>query len=97
LEALADDIGKKVGEMERFMDTSRNLMASIDLQNGVFEDEGLRMLEEFEKQNPLITSAPASAATKPHKSPKSEEKPLDLNTPPKEILRDENDYTKLFE
>lgn len=95
LEALADDIGKKVGEMERFMDTSRNLMASIDLQNGVFEDEGLRMLEEFEKQNPLLTSVPAAA--KPHKSPKSEEKPLDINTPPREILRDENDYTKLFE
>ncbi len=97
LEALADDIGKKVGEMERFMDTSRNLMASIDLQNGVFEDEGLRMLEEFEKQNPLLATAPASAVTKPHKSPKSEEKPLDLNTPPKEMLKDENDYTKLFE
>jgi len=97
LEALADDIGKKVGEMERFMDTSRNLMASIDLQNGVFEDEGLRMLEEFEKQNPLLATAPASTVSKPHKSPKSVEKPLDLNTPPKEILKDENDYTKLFD
>jgi predicted nucleic acid-binding Zn-ribbon protein len=97
LEALADDIGKKVGEMERFMDTSRNLMASIDLQNGVFEDEGLRMLEEFEKQNPLLANTPISTSVKPAKSPKSEEKPLDINTPPKEILRDENDYTKLFE
>ena len=90
LEALADDVGQKVGEMERFMDTSKNLMASIDLQNGVFEDEGIRLLEQWEKQSPLLSTS--------GKDKKNEiEKPLDLNKPPKEILRDENDYTKLFD
>lgn len=89
LEALADDVSSKVGEMERFMDTSRNLMASIDLQNGVFEEEGLQMLERWEKESPLLAHS--------HKDKKAAEKPLDLNTPPKEILKDENDYTKLFE
>ncbi len=89
LEALADDVSSKVGEMERFMDTSKNLMASIDLQNGVFEEEGLRLLEQWEKESPLL--APQTKDKKPA------EKPLDLNKPPKEILKDENDYTKLFE
>lgn len=89
LESLADDVGNKVGEMERFMDTSKNLMASIDLQNGVFEDEGLRLLENWEKESPLLAASP--------KEKKHDEKPLDLNKPPKEILKDENDYTKLFE
>ncbi|GAB4491801.1 MAG: hypothetical protein OHK0019_12560 [Saprospiraceae bacterium] len=89
LEALADDVSNKVGEMERFMDTSKNLMASIDLQNGVFEEEGLRLLEQWEKESPLFTP---SAKGKKHG-----EKPLDLSKPPKEILKDENDYTKLFE
>jgi phage shock protein A len=89
LEALADDVSHKVGEMERFMDTSRNLMASIDLQSGVFEEEGLRMLEQWEKESPLLAAHP--------KEKKPAEKPLDLNKPPKEILKDENDYTKLFE
>lgn len=89
LEALADDVSNKVGEMERFMDTSRNLMASIDLQNGIFAEEGLRMLEQWEKESPLL--AP------PTKTKKPAEKPLDLNKPPKELLKDENDYTKLFE
>jgi len=89
LETLADDVSNKVGEMERFMDTSKNLMASIDLQNGVFEEEGLRLLEQWEKESPLL--APAG------KGKKHAEKPLDLNKPPKEILKDENDYTKLFE
>ena len=46
----------KVGEMERFMDMSSNLMKSIDLQNGVFEDEGMKMLEEWEKNSTLILS-----------------------------------------
>ncbi len=50
LEAVADDVSKKVGEMERFMEISENFMSSIDLQNGVFEDEGLKMLEQWEKE-----------------------------------------------
>ena len=46
LESIADDVANKVGEMERFMELSANFMDSVDLQNGVFEEEGLRMLEE---------------------------------------------------
>ncbi|MGE5355040.1 MAG: hypothetical protein ACM3PT_02295 [Deltaproteobacteria bacterium] len=50
LEAVADDVSKKVGEMERFMDISENFMKSIDLQNGIFEEEGLKLLEQWEKE-----------------------------------------------
>ncbi len=50
LEAVADDVSQKIGEMERFMDMSSNFMDSIDLQNGVFEEEGLSMLEKWEKE-----------------------------------------------
>ena len=50
LEAMAEDVGQKVGEMERFMDMSRNFMDSIDLQNGVFEEDGMKMLEQWEKE-----------------------------------------------
>lgn len=50
LEAIADDVSKKVGEMERFMEMSSNFMDSMDLQNGVFEEEGLKMLEKWEKE-----------------------------------------------
>ena len=89
LEALAEDVSSKVGEMERFMDTSRHLMDSIDLQNGVFGEEGLQLLEKWEKESPLL--AP------PSKGKKTAERPLDLSEKPKELLRDENDYTKLFE
>lgn len=90
LESLADEVSQKVGEMERFMDTSRNLMASIDLQNGVFADEGLRMLEAWEAQGPLLSTASSRSTPAP-------EKPLDLNKPPQEILKAGNEYDRLFE
>jgi phage shock protein A len=50
LEAIADDVSAKVGEMERFMELSSNFMDSVDLQNGVFEEEGMKMLEKWEKE-----------------------------------------------
>lgn len=54
MEHIADDVANKVGEMERFMEMSSNFMDSVDLQNGVFEDQGLKMLEEYEKQSTLL-------------------------------------------
>jgi len=50
LDAIADDVSSKIGEMERFMEMSNNFMSSIDLQNGVFEEEGLELLEKWEKE-----------------------------------------------
>lgn len=49
LEYMAQDIGNKVGEMERFIELSENFMQGVDLQNGVFEEKGMKMLEEWEK------------------------------------------------
>jgi len=53
LEFVADDLGAKVGEMERFMDISQNFINGVDLDNQIFEEEGLFMLEEWEKGNTL--------------------------------------------
>ncbi len=50
LEAIADDVSMKIGEMERFMEMSNSFMDSIDLQNGVFEEEGLELLDKWEKE-----------------------------------------------
>lgn len=54
MEAVAEDVANKVGEMERFMEMSANFMDSVDLQNGVFEEEGMQMLEEWEKKSTLL-------------------------------------------
>lgn len=49
MQRVADDIGGKLGEMDRFMDLSENFINGVDLENGVFELDGLSMLEEWEK------------------------------------------------
>lgn len=54
MEHIADDVANKVGEMERFMEMSANFMNSIDLQNGVFEEQGMKMLEEYEQKSTLL-------------------------------------------
>lgn len=87
LEAMAEEVSQKVGDMERFMDTSRNLLDSIDLQNGVFQEEGFQLLEQWEKQSPLGTTATNQAP----------DKPLDLSVPPKEAIKSGEDYRKLFD
>jgi hypothetical protein len=54
MEHIADDVANKVGEMEQFMEMSSSVMDSIDLQSGVFEEQGLKMLEEYEKKSSLL-------------------------------------------
>ena len=54
MEGIAEDVANKVGEMERMMELSSEFMSSVDLQNGVFADEGLRMLEEWERKSDLM-------------------------------------------
>ena len=51
MENITEDVANKVGEMERFMEVSANFMDSVDLQNGVFEEEGMNMLEQWEKES----------------------------------------------
>lgn len=90
VEAIADDVANKVGEMERFMDMSSKFMDSVDLQNGVFEEEGLKMLEQWENQSQLLLMPGKSGDT------------LDLNNAPETLKQnkddDQNDgYKKLFD
>jgi hypothetical protein len=63
MEAVAEDVANKVGEMERFMELSANFMDSVDLQNGVFEEEGLQMLEKWEKESTLMLLGEGSRTT----------------------------------
>ena len=48
-EVIVEDVYSKIGEMERFIEISGSFIDSIDLQNGVYEQEGLELLEKMEK------------------------------------------------
>jgi phage shock protein A len=63
MEAVADDVANKVGEMERFMEMSSKIMDSVDLQQGVFEEEGLKMLEKWEKESSLFLMSGSTSGT----------------------------------
>ena len=91
LESIADDVSQKVGEMERFMEMSSNFMNSIDLQNGVFEDEGMKMLEQWEKEGVSFLFGPEK--TKLIAATSS----VDLEKPAHRTQRVDNQYDKLFE
>lgn len=48
LEHMENDVANKVGEMERFIEMSATVIDSVDLQNGIYEEEGMALLEKFE-------------------------------------------------
>ena len=82
MEGIAEDVANKVGEMERMMELSNDFMSSVDLQNGVFADEGLRMLEEWEKKSDLMLTGGHIEMDNLTRSGKGEES-LDLDAIPR--------------
>lgn len=82
MEGIANDVANKVGEMERMMDLSNEFMSSVDLQNGVFADEGLRMLEEWEQKSDLMLAGGHIEVDKFTKQTGAEEA-LDLDAIPR--------------
>lgn len=98
LEAVADDVSQKVGEMERFMEISDNFMKSIDLQNGVFEEQGLKMLEKWESAgvSKILGEEKESLISKAN----DDTDVLDLNAPiarPEKVGAHKNQYDNFFE
>ncbi len=75
MEAIADDVANKVGEMEQLMEMSSSFMDSVDLQNGVFEEQGLKMLAEYEKKSSLLLLGGTEQA----------DEVLDLEMPEKDV------------
>jgi hypothetical protein len=98
LEAIADDVSQKVGEMERFMEMSANFMNSVDLQNGVFEEEGLRMLEKWETEGVSLLLGEQKQMLL--KQANDESNVLDLDAPIAKPMRSgphKNQYDTFFE
>ena len=90
LEVIAEDVSMKIGEMERFMDMSTNFMDSIDLQNGIFEEEGLELLEKWEKEGvSLILGNPKDLLVHDQHS-------VDLDAPIVKTKTQNNQYSDLF-
>ena len=98
MENITEDVANKVGEMERFMELSANFMDSVDLQNGVFEEEGMKMLEEWEKESTSLLLG--EEKTQLLLQAESDAEVLDLDAPIPERQRtgnSKNQYDSFFE
>ena len=67
LEHLADDAGRKLGEMEAFQRDARAFMDDVDVQSGVISEDALGRLERFEARvlgpgEPDLVTPPPGAA-----------------------------------
>lgn len=93
MEEIADDVGNKIGEMEHFMEMSSKVMDSVDLQNGVFEEEGLRMLEEWEKKSGLMLP---DEIQQPKSTLDLNQNPQEGKNPQQRSSDDDNSYDNFF-
>jgi hypothetical protein len=95
LDIMANDLGNKIGEMERFMELSENFMDGLDLQNGVFEEKGMEMLEKWEKDADswVLGSEKGQIIADAN----DDSKVLDLDAVAKKPEPHANTYGKLFE
>jgi len=97
MEAMTVDISNKVGEMERFMQLSANFMDSIDLQNGIFEEEGIKMMEAWEKESTSLLLGEDKSRIL---ADLDDYQALDLNKPYQKPIRAEdtkNQYDSFFD
>ena len=97
LEHIADDVSNKVGEMEQFMEMSEDFMNSIDLQNGIFEEKGMEMLDAWEKKSTSLLLGTEKEDI--ISSANNDNDVLDLNAPVKEPekLGRSNQYDTFFD
>lgn len=49
LEGIHTQMGNQIGEIERFFDRSGSFLTSMDIEKEVFDEKGLKLLEEFTK------------------------------------------------
>ncbi len=54
MQFVADDVAMRIGEMDNFMEISKEILSSVDADMGILNDKGLKMLEEWEKKDSLL-------------------------------------------
>ncbi|OFY99301.1 MAG: hypothetical protein A3K10_03090 [Bacteroidetes bacterium RIFCSPLOWO2_12_FULL_31_6] len=58
MEYLKEDIATKLANMKKAIDYSSDFMRSIDLDNATFEEQGLKMLEEYNPDTQFKLNSP---------------------------------------
>jgi len=65
LEVLEQQYSNAIGEVEHFLDLTKDIVATSDLQNGADADKAMKMLDEWQKKNSgMVIGATANGVTK---------------------------------
>jgi hypothetical protein len=54
MQFVADDVAMRIGEMDNFMQISKEILSGVDADMGILNDKGLKMLDEWEKKDSLL-------------------------------------------
>ncbi len=57
LRSLSDEVGRQLGELDRFLSLSSDFMQTMDLREGVYSSQGLALLQEWEENLTRVTKA----------------------------------------
>lgn len=65
MEFMANDLGNKVGEIERFMENSGTILTSMDIDNEAFAEKGLKLIDEWmNKGDDIFITSPKNETPK---------------------------------
>lgn len=56
MEFMAEDLGNKVGKIERFMEKSGGILTNMDIEKEMFDSKGFQLIEEWENKGELLIS-----------------------------------------
>jgi len=88
MDYLTEDYGAKLGEIEHFVQMSGAFIDSVDLQNGVFEADALKMVEEWEQKSDSLLLGDEKRLLLEHK---------DTDQPSPMGVPGPSEYSQLFE
>lgn len=54
MQFVADDVAMRIGEMDNFMEISKEILSGVDADMGILNDKGLAMLDEWEKKDSIL-------------------------------------------
>lgn len=67
---VVENIGLRIGELDSFMDMSKDILNTVDTERGMLNDKGLQMLDLWEQQgSDLFSVEKISVLESPKKSP----------------------------
>jgi hypothetical protein len=56
MQYLADDVAMRIGEMDNFMEMSKEVLSGVDADMGAMSDKGLKMLADWESKGSIYLS-----------------------------------------